>query len=135
MKTVSYGLFSQVQYNRGKWIVRWRVISVYNFLWILFINGLEVNLIMQTSRNEKTCQAQLIDKKRQSKINKNTYKTNVTKPKTKNTNPRARYVTIIFANYTTNQINYAQTIYIQYANKYNKYKTGNWQRPLMKTRK
>ena len=45
--------------------------------------------------------------------------------KDENMKPRARYVTIIFANQTTNQINYAQPIYIQYANKYNKYKTGN----------
>ena len=48
--------------------------------------------------------------KRQSKMNKDTYKMNVTKAW------------------------YAQTEYIWYANKYNKYKTDNWQRTLMKTR-
>ena len=35
---------------------------------------------------------------------------------------------------TTNEINYARTEYIRYANKYNKYKTGNCQRKLMKTK-
>ena len=63
--------------------------------------------------------------KRQSEINKDTYKTNVTKPKDEKMKLKARYVPICSANQTTNQINYARTEYIPYANKYNKYKTGN----------
>ena len=73
--------------------------------------------------------------KRQSEINQDTYKTNVTKLKDEKMKPKARYVPICFANQTTNQINYAQTEYIQYPNKYNKYKTGNLKRTLMKMRK
>ena len=55
----------------------------------------------------------------QSKMSKDTYKMNVTKPKDEKMKPKAWY---------------AQTEYIWYANKYNKYKTDNWQRTPMKTR-
>ena len=64
-------------------------------------------------------------RKRQSEINKDTYKTNVTEPKDEKMKLKARYVPICSANQTTNQINYARTEYLRYANKYNKYKTGN----------
>ena len=57
--------------------------------------------------------------KRQSKMNKDTYKMNVTKPKDEKMKPNARYAPICYANQTTNQINYARTEYVQYANKYN----------------
>ena len=63
--------------------------------------------------------------KRQSKLNKDTYKTNVTRPKDEKMKPKAQYVLICSANQTTDQINYARTDYIQYTNKYNKYKTDN----------
>ena len=63
--------------------------------------------------------------KRPSEMNKDTYKTNVTKPKDEKMKPKARYVPICYANQTTIQINYARTEYVQYANKYNNYKTGN----------
>ena len=63
--------------------------------------------------------------KRQSEINKDAHKTNVTKPKDEKMKPKARYVPICFANQTTKQINNARTEHIRYANKYNKYKTVN----------
>ena len=72
--------------------------------------------------------------KRQSKMNKDTYKMNVTKPKDEKMKPKAWYVPMCSANWKVDQINYAQTEYIWYANKYNKYKIDNWQRTLMKTR-
>ena len=53
--------------------------------------------------------------KRQSEINKDAHKTNVTKPKDEKMKPKARYVPICFANQTTKQINNARTEHIRYA--------------------
>ena len=71
----------------------------------------------------------------QSEINEETYKTNVTKTqKTKRWKPKQLDDTFRKLGKTANEINYAPTEYIRYANKYNKYKTGNCQRKLMKTK-